>query len=160
MTILFVCAGNTCRSPLAAALATRELARTGQAATAASAGIQAMDDAPATEPAMQVAAEIGLDLRAHRARLLTRPMVLEADRILVMDERQRAFIRVLAPEAMDRVHVLREYATAGADRQGVADPFGGDLPTYRRARDELEDLVRRSLERWSHETARGASRSE
>lgn len=160
MNVLFVCAGNTCRSPLAAALAARELARTGLAATATSAGVQAVDDAPATEASIQIAAEIGLDLRAHRARLLTRPMVLEADRVFVMDERQRAFIRVLAPEALERVHVLREYATAGTDRRGIADPFGGDLTVYRRTREELEDLVRRSLERWSHETARGASRSE
>ncbi len=160
MNVLFVCAGNTCRSPLAAALAARELARIGRPATAASAGIQAVDDAPATDASIQVAAEIGLDLRAHQARLLTRPMVLDADRVFVMDERQRAFIRVLAPEALERVHVLREYATAGADRRSVADPFGGDLVAYRRTRDELEDLVRRSLERWSHETARGASRSE
>jgi hypothetical protein len=40
---------------------------------------------------------------------------------------------------MDRVHVLREYATAGADRRGVADPLGGD-PSLTGARDELEDL--------------------
>jgi len=160
MNVLFVCAGNTCRSPMAAALAARELARIGMAARATSAGVQAVDDAPASDASIQVAGEIGLDLRSHRARLLTRPLVLDADRVFVMDERQRAFIGVLAPEAMDRVHVLREYATAGADRHGVADPFGGDLVAYRRTRDELEDLVRRCLERWSHETARGASRSE
>ena len=160
MNVLFVCSGNTCRSPLAAALAGRESARIGLAATMESAGVQATDDAPASEGSIQVAAEIGLDLRPHRARLLTRPMVLEADAVFVMDERQQAFMRVLAPEAQERVHLLREYATSGADRRNVVDPFGGDLAAYRRTRDELEDLVRRSLERWAGEAARGASRSE
>jgi protein-tyrosine-phosphatase len=48
MNVLFVCAGNTCRSPLAAALAARELGRIGLTATATSAGVQAVDDAPAS----------------------------------------------------------------------------------------------------------------
>jgi protein-tyrosine phosphatase len=160
MNLLFVCTGNTCRSPLAAALAAREATRLGMTAAITSAGIQAADDAPASEGSIQVAAEIGLDLRSHQAQLLTRPMVLEADTVFVMDERQRAFIHVLAPEAESRVHVLRDYATRGADRLGVADPFGGDITAYRRTRDELEGLVRRSLERLHTEAARGAGRND
>jgi len=151
---LFVCTGNTCRSPLAAALATAEAAARGIELESASAGIAAVDDAPASEGALRVAAESGLDLASHRARLLTRPLALAAARLFVMDERQRAFLRVLAPEAMDRVHVLRAYATHEADVRGVQDPFGGDVAAYRRARDDLRGLVERCLERWSAETAR------
>jgi protein-tyrosine-phosphatase len=147
-TILFVCTGNTCRSPLAEVLARQALHARGAHAVAASAGVAAVDDAPASPEAREVAREIGLDLDAHRARLLTRPMVLEAALVLVMGERQREFIRVLAPEAMDRVHTLVEYASGGDTTGDVSDPWGGDRSRYRRTRDELKDLVERSLQRW------------
>jgi protein-tyrosine-phosphatase len=115
---------------------------------ARSAGVAAHDDAPATPQAIAAAGEAGLDLGRHEARLLTRPMVLEAALVLTMDEAQRAFIRVLAPEAMERVHVLRDYATRGAETGGVPDPVGGDLARYRRALGELRGLVEQSLQRW------------
>lgn len=150
--LLFVCAGNTCRSPLAAALAGQELAARGVVAKVESAGVSAQDDAPASPAAVAVAREAGLDLSAHRARLLTRSEVQAADLILVMDESQQQFARVLAPEARDRVHVLRTYASRGAETAAVADPFGGDRAAYRRTLAELRHYVLRSVERWLEET--------
>jgi protein-tyrosine-phosphatase len=151
--ILFVCTGNTCRSPLAERLAVATLAAQGIDLPVASAGISASDDEMASAAAQVVAGEGGLDLRRHRARFLTRPMVLEARLVLTMSERQREFIRVLAPEAMERVHTLRGYATRGESNADVSDPYGGDLHAYRRTRDELRELVERSLLRWVEEAA-------
>jgi protein-tyrosine phosphatase len=119
-----------------------------------SAGISADEDAPASDGARTVAREAGLELEDHRAQLLTRPMVLGADLVLVMGARQLDFLRVLAPEAMDRVHRLRDYATRGAETADVADPIGGDLERYRRTLAEMRGLVERSLQRFEAEVRR------
>jgi protein-tyrosine-phosphatase len=149
--ILFVCTGNTCRSPLAAALGRRILAATGVDATVASAGIGAIDDAPASGMARAVAREAGLDLESHRARLLTRGDVLGSDLVLTMGPRQREFIRVLAPEAMDRVFVVGDYAAAGESGREIRDPFGGDREAYRRTLRELGPIVEQALRRFEAE---------
>ena len=151
MHVLFVCTGNTCRSPLAAALAHRFLVNRGWEAEVESAGTSAEEDSPASEPARQVAREAGLDLERHRARLLTGPMVREADLVLVMSARQLEFIRALSPEAIDRVHRLRDYATRGALPGDVTDPYGGDTERYRKTLAELRDLVEESLQRGQEE---------
>lgn len=149
MRILFVCTGNTCRSPLAEALARERAASMGMDIEVGSAGIVALDGAPASAAARAVARETGLDLDAHEARLLTRPMVREADLVLAMGANQREFIGVLAPEFRDRVHVLRAYATHGERTDDVDDPFGGDVVRYRRTLNELRELVDESLQRVS-----------
>src|SRR5690606_14203652 len=67
--LLFVCTGNTCRSPLAEAVARREIARRGWHNVAVrSAGVAAEPGSPATEEAVIAAAELGLDLSQHRSR--------------------------------------------------------------------------------------------
>jgi protein-tyrosine-phosphatase len=149
--VLFVCAGNTCRSPLAEALARQWAGERGLRAGFESAGVSAAEDAPASAEAIAVGREAGLDLEAHRARLLTRPMVLAARLVLVMGRLQAEFIAVLAPEARARVHGLRAYATRGAATEDVADPFGGDRARYRRTLEEMRPLVERALQRFDQE---------
>jgi protein-tyrosine-phosphatase len=91
MHILFVCTGNTCRSPLAEALLRHELdQRNVEGIDVSSAGTGAWDGAPASEGAYLVALEHGLDLSAHRARLLTRDLVRQSDLILTMGPHHRA----------------------------------------------------------------------
>jgi protein-tyrosine-phosphatase len=152
-TILFVCSGNTCRSPLAAALARAWVASRGLELEALSAGVSATDDAPASTGARVAARDAGLELEGHRAQLLTRPLILAARLVLTMGRQHRDFARVLAPEAADRIFVLREYATRGADTGDVRDPFGGDRSVYRRTLEELRPLVERGLQRWIAEAA-------
>jgi protein-tyrosine-phosphatase/tRNA A37 threonylcarbamoyladenosine synthetase subunit TsaC/SUA5/YrdC len=145
--ILFVCDGNTCRSPLASHLAAVALAARGVESQVGSAGTGALEGAPASAEAVAVAREAGIDLGAHRARRLTREAVLAADLVLCMGESQRRAVHALAPEAGSRVHVLREYATGGGDGRPVEDPFGGGLERYRSALAELRELVTASVRR-------------
>lgn len=144
MRVLFVCTGNTCRSPMAEALLRAAAAERGVDVQVSSAGTGTVDGAPASEGGYLVALEHGLDLGAHRSRVLTRAMVRDADLILTMSDRHRA--RVLELGGEDKVHLLGQFA--GRDgRVEVSDPFGGDLAGYRETFTELRDLVHRVIDR-------------
>ena len=85
MRLLFVCTGNTCRSAIAEALARREAIERGLAdVEVSSAGTSAWDGAPASDGALLVALERGLDISTHRSQQLTRELVQSHDVVLVM----------------------------------------------------------------------------
>jgi len=155
--ILLVCTGNICRSPLAAALLQRALTERGvEGMDVSSAGTGAWDGAPVSEGAYLVGLERGLDLSAHRARLLTRELVEQADLVLTMARHHRARVDELGGEG--RVFVLGEYAGREGDEAEVSDPFGGDLEVYRDTCVELEALVEAAVERIVKELASGNQR--
>jgi protein-tyrosine-phosphatase len=155
--ILLVCTGNICRSPLAAALLQRALAERGiEGIDVSSAGTGAWDGAPVSEGAYLVGLERGLDLSAHRARLLTRELVEQADLVLTMARHHRARVDELGGEG--RVFVLGEYAGREGDEAEVSDPFGGDLEVYRDTCVELQALVEAAVERIVKELASGNQR--
>jgi len=155
--ILLVCTGNICRSPLAAALLQRALTDRGiEGMDVSSAGTGAWDGAPVSEGAYLVGLERGLDLSAHRARLLTRELIEEADLVLTMARHHRARVDELGGEG--RVFVLGEYAGREGDEAEVSDPFGGDLEVYRDTCVELEALIEAAVERIVKELASGNQR--
>jgi protein arginine phosphatase len=155
--ILLVCTGNICRSPLAAALMQHALAeREVDGIAVSSAGTGAWDGAPVSEGAYLVGLEQGLDLSAHRARLLTRDLVEQSDLILTMARHHRARVEELGGEG--RVFVLGEYAGREGDAAEVSDPFGGDLEVYRDTSAELATLVAAAVARIATEAGRGDQR--
>jgi protein-tyrosine-phosphatase len=104
-----------------------------------------MPEIGASDGALLVAMEHGIDLGAHRARPLTRDMIDEADLVLAMGERHLTRIHELG--GAGKAFLLTEFASHGEHARGVADPFGGDLAAYRGTFAELEREVRRALDR-------------
>ena len=140
MRVLIVCTGNTCRSPLAAALIRQGLLLTGHSGVEVeSAGTGAGDGAPASEGAYLVALESGLDLSAHRARLLTKELVDQADLVLTMSRPHLGRVRELGGGS--RAHLLGEYAGLAGAQAEVGDPFGGAVEEYRATLRELEVMM-------------------
>lgn len=148
-TIVFVCTGNTCRSPLAEALARKLAATRGLSVDVTSAGTAAALGAPANDAAILVGIERGVDLSRHRSRPLLPDEVPPNAIVLAMSPSHVAGVRALAPRA--RVYLLDEYASNGLTARTVADPFGGTLEDYRIAADEIEAMLEPALDRLAAE---------
>ena len=113
-SVLVVCIGNICRSPMGEALIAAALPQL----EVASAGVGALVGQPADPIARQLMAERGLDIESHRARQLTNLMCQQADLILVMDEEQRLQINQRYPLTRGKLFRLGEVA-----RVDIPDPY-------------------------------------
>jgi protein-tyrosine phosphatase len=140
-TILVVCEGNICRSPMAAALLDAALPD----CRVVSAGLGALVGKPADDAAVALMRERGLDLRAHRAEQITRPMSLHSDLILVMESQQRERLQRLYPEVCGRVFTIAEHA--GVD---VPDPYRQPIGAFRTAL----ALIERGVAHWAQRIQR------
>ncbi|KAI3591371.1 Low molecular weight protein-tyrosine-phosphatase, Etp [Cupriavidus sp. U2] len=135
-SILVICIGNRCRSPMAAALLSRALPH----CNVLSAGLAPPVGATADPRAVRLLAIEGDDLSQHRARAVDQSLVTDADLVLVMDEEQRDAIETLYPQARGKTHRLCEQQKAD-----VPDPFGGSQNMFV----IVLGLIKKGVESWS-----------
>ena len=151
-TLLFVCTGNTCRSPMAAALARKA---TGDSSEwqVVSAGINALNGQLVSPHSVSALRQMGIDISQHRAQMLTGRLVREADYIFGLTRGHVESIVSLYPEAAEKLFVLREFEENVSDLDlDIHDPIGGPLEGYLDCRDQIHHAVDATPVSYTHLT--------
>lgn len=149
--LLFVCTGNTCRSPLALVLARRALKERGWTRVdVRSAGVAAQPGRPASEGSIRAAARHGIDLQPHQSTQLTRELVAWADLILTMSPGHLVGVDLLGGRS--KAELITDFALGREPDSvegsvGVTDPIGGDDERYEETFRELSLLIDRVIGR-------------
>jgi glycine hydroxymethyltransferase len=140
-TILFLCTGNVCRSPMAEGLFRHVVQGRGEFRIV-SAGIGAMNGEPPTHHSVQAMREIGIDISHQRSRSLTAELVKSADLILGMTHSHTDTVALLYPWAAEKTFLLREFDdTLEAFEKDISDPIGSPYHVYVECRDQIEQGI-------------------
>lgn len=132
MNVLFVCTGNTCRSPMAAGLFEKIVREKNlKNINILSAGISADNASNATQNAIKACEKLGVDLKNHVSKSIFDVNLGQIDRFIVMTNLHRSFLINLGVKN-EKIFVLGEQ---------ISDPFGGSLDVYERCRDQIFDAL-------------------
>src|SRR5438309_422297 len=137
-TVLFVCTGNVCRSPMAEGIF-RQAVKGRGSYRVISAGLGAMEGQPPSAYAVQAVKELGIDISAQRSRMLTPELVQQADFIFGMTHSHIDTVMLLYPQAAEKTFLLREFdETLDIFEKDISDPIGGSYEVYLNCRDQIE----------------------
>lgn len=148
-SFVFVCFGNIMRSATAELLMRKAIHENAPEAIEkvriVSAGLHANPGREAHPWMQEAAAELGISLASHRAKLLTREMVDAADAIFAMDFQNKAELLTLYPDAANKIYMLSAYAEGPWKNREIPDPYLGDLEVTRHCAKELQTCIRNLL---------------
>ncbi len=141
-TILFICTGNICRSPMAEGIFRHILKGRRRDIQVMSAGIGAMEGQPPSHYAVQAVKELGIDISKQRSRMLTAELVQQADYIFGMTHSHVDTVLLLYPQAAEKTFLLREFDdTLDIFEKDISDPIGGSYEVYLNCRDQIEQGI-------------------
>lgn len=143
-SVLIICTANQCRSPMAMGILKSKVEQLPGEWTIESAGTWAAEGAPANQKTQQVMAELGLDIKDHRSRIITRGMLSSFNLILVMEPGHKESLQIEFPEVASRVYLLSEMVGLTFT---IMDPVGGDIEEYRATAQEIERIMTDGLEK-------------
>lgn len=142
-TIVTVCTANICRSPMAEALLKHALSAQPEPLRSwkiVSAGVAARPGDRVSENSITALKKVGLDIKGHTSRPLTRQLLDEAVAILCMTESHRAMIQLSFDPPPRHIYLFREFMPRAADKE-IGDPYGGPLAEYEACRDEMVEAI-------------------
>ncbi|MHC1765165.1 MAG: ribose 5-phosphate isomerase B [Verrucomicrobiia bacterium] len=155
-TILFVCTGNVCRSPMAEGLF-RHAVKGNSKYRVISAGVGAVDGQPPSPHAVRALKELGIDISRQRSRMLSADLVREADYIFGMTHGHVDAVTLLFPQAAEKTFLLREFdETLDVFEKDISDPIGGSYEVYLNCRDQIEQGIA-SMLNFIEQTSQGPS---
>lgn len=138
MRVLFVCTGNTCRSPMAEGLARKIF---GMDIKVESAGLAAWEGDSASSQAIEALREKGIDLTSHQARQVSPEIIEKADWIIPMTADQEKRLLTMFPEFAPKIKRLGAWNTQVEDYD-ILDPWGGTVEVYRNSVKDIEFFIR------------------
>src|ERR1044072_6143598 len=140
-TILFVCTGNVCRSPMAEGIFRRAVQGRGNYRVV-SAGLGALEGQPPSPHAVNAVRELGIDISSQRNRMRTPELVAQADYIFGMTHSHVDTVMLLYPHAAEKTFLLREFdETLDTFEKDISDPIGGSYEIYLNCRDQIEQGI-------------------
>ncbi len=145
--ILFVCTGNTCRSPMAEGILKKMLKEGNiDQIQVSSAGTNSWGGCPTSLSALEIGASSGIDLKAHLSRKLTRQMLEEADLVLVMSRDHLDHIKEMNENLIAKSFLLKAFPEKSEEKSfWIKDPIGGTRDDYRRCFLDLNESIKRIL---------------